>query len=183
MKIDFEMLERMEAAGAPAKAVIAMLKTQFEREEAKKVVKRPKDAKRKRERLMATKGGNRATASDPERLEATMSDTPRARLFRECVPALLTLNISASRSRSLIASWLKLTNDDDQLVTAAVMRARDQQAVDAPGFILATLKKRTGNGQRPITVSNAFDDLIARSESGGGEDCDEPTDDIRVVGP
>lgn len=37
------------------------------------------------------------------------------------------------------------------------------------------------NGQR--TVSNAFDDLIARSESGGGEDCDEPADDIRVVSP
>ena len=80
---NFEKLDRMALAGAPAQAIIEMLRIDFEREEAKKVVKRPKDAKRKRERLQATKGGNVATVSDTERLEATMSDTPRARLFRE----------------------------------------------------------------------------------------------------
>lgn len=43
--------------------------------------------------------------------------------------------------------------------------------------------KGTPNGTRPNTVSNAFDDLIARSESAGGEDCGEPADDLRVVSP
>lgn len=151
MKIDFEMLERMEAAGAPAKAIIAYLRTHFEREEAKKIVKRPKDAKRKRERLAATKGGNVATASDRERLEATASDAPRARLFREGSAALGALNIKESRARSLIASWLKMTHDDEQLVTATILKARDLGAADAPGWILAALQQATSthNGQRP----------------------------------
>jgi hypothetical protein len=123
-----------------------MLRQQHEADEAKKVKKRPRDKAAARERRAATPRRHRATASDSERHKATLDDSPRARLFRECVPALIALNIAESRARSLLASWLKLTHDDDQLVTAAVLRARDEQVVDAPGWILATLKQRMGNG-------------------------------------
>jgi hypothetical protein len=133
----------MAEAGAPAKAIIEMLRIDFEREEAKRVVKRPKDAKRKRERLKATKGGNTATVSDQERLDATVSDTPRARLFREGKPALLTLKIADSRAGALIAQWLKLTNDDEQLVLATILKAQGLAVADAPSWILATLKGKT----------------------------------------
>lgn len=147
MKIDFDMLDNLEVAGATAKVIIAMLRTQFDAEEARKIVKRPKDAKRKRERLTATKGGNVATASDQERLEATVSDTPRARLFREGKPALLTMKISDNRAGGLIVQWLKLTNDDDQLVLATILRAQALAVADAVSWILATLKGKTdGNG-------------------------------------
>lgn len=162
MKIDFDMLDKLEAAGATAKVVITMLRTQFEAEEARKVVKRPKDAKRKRERLTATKGGNVATASDQERLEATVSDTPRARLFREAKPALLTMNIAASRAGALIVQWLKLTNDDDQLVLATILRAQSLAVADAPSWILATLKGKTNaNG----TGSNRANSTAGQSGS------------------
>ncbi len=148
MKIDFDMLNSLEAAGATAKVIITMLRRQFEAEEARKVVKRPKDAKRKRERLRATKGGNVATASDQARLEATVSDTPRARLFREAKPALLTLGVADSRAGALIVQWLKLTNDDDQLVLATIKKAQTLAVADAPGYILATLKGKISAPQR-----------------------------------
>ena len=140
MKIDFDLLEKMAAAGTPATGIIVFLKAQHDREEAKKIVKRPKDAKRQRERRKATKSDMTATPSDTERHEATLSDTPRARLFREGKGALLTLNISNGRAGGLIAQWLKLTNDDDQLVLATILRAQELGAAEAPGWILETLK-------------------------------------------
>ena len=143
MKIDFELLEQMAAAGTPAQAIIVFLRNQHAREEAKKVIKRPKDAKRQRERRKATKSDTMATPSDIERQAATLSDTPRARLFREGKPALLTMNISDSRAGALIVGWLKLTNDDDQLVLATILRAQALAVADAPSWILATLKGRT----------------------------------------
>jgi hypothetical protein len=143
MKIDFDLLDKLEAAGATAKVIIAMLRTQHDVEEAKKVTKRPKDAKRQRERRKATKSDKAVTPSDTERHEATLSDTPRARLFREARPALLTMNIAPSRAGALIVEWLKLTNDDDQLVLATILKAQSMAVVDAPGWILATLRGKT----------------------------------------
>lgn len=78
--------------------------------------------------------------SEEIRTEATLSDTPRARLFREAKPALLTLNISDNRAGALITQWLKLTNDDDQLVLATILKAQSLAVADAPSWILATLK-------------------------------------------
>lgn len=140
MKIDFDLLDQMAAAGAPAQAIIVYLRSQFDREEAKKVIKRPKDAKRQRERRKAMLSDNPVTPSDTERHEATLSDTPRARLFREAKPALLTLGISDSRAGGLIVQWLKLTNDDDQLVLATILKAQRMTVAEAPSWILATLK-------------------------------------------
>lgn len=147
MKIDFDMLDKLEAAGATAKVIIAMLRTQHEVVEAKRITKRPKDAKRQRERRKATKSDKVVTLSDTERHEATLSDTPRARLFREGKPALLTLGIADSRAGALIVGWLKLTNDDDQLVLATILKAQGLAVAEAPSWILATLKGKTnGNG-------------------------------------
>jgi hypothetical protein len=161
MKIDFDMLNELEVAGASAKVIIAMLRKQFDVEEVKRVVKRPKDAKRKRERLRATKGGNVATASDQERLEATVSNTPRARLFREGKPALLTLGIADSRAGALIVQWLKVANDDEQLVLAAILNAQKLAVADAASYVLATLRGKTKNGDGKRTIHDAAKDLTA----------------------
>ena len=169
MKIDFEILDTMEAAGAPAKAIIAYLRTQFERDEAKKAKKRPKDKERKRVRRAATRGGQRATrgghVEDSERHAATLSDTPRARLFREGAAALLTMNISEDRGNKLMGQWLKLTNNDDQLVTATILRARDLAVPNPIGWILATLRGKQNGERGNSPIGQAFDRLIAESES------------------
>lgn len=75
MKIDFEMLDRLEAAGASAKVVIEMLKMQCAAHDAKKAAKRPADADRIRIKRAATKRDTMATSSDIERHRATCIET------------------------------------------------------------------------------------------------------------
>ena len=157
MKIDFDMLEKIEAAGASARVVITMLRAQFDAEEVKLAAKRPKEAARKQRTRVGhkrTSADNSVTSADIDRQEATLSDTPRARLFREGKPALLTLKVADSRAGALIVGWLKMTHDDDQLVLATILRAQSLAVADAPGWILATLKGKTNvNG----TGSNRAD--------------------------
>lgn len=183
MKIDFAALRALVASGISAGAIVDYLEDR-EQEYAPKRTKRTADRRRQR----ATSGDMKrqmATSGDIGRQAATVSDTPRARLFRECVPALVALNLKESRARSLIAAWLKETRDDDQLVTATVLRAKSLNVADAPGWILAALQQSTGkrNGQRTSSVGNAFDDLIARAEGEPSQDGFEPADDLRVVSP
>lgn len=152
MKIDFDLLDKMVAAGATGGVIVEFLKV----ENARREPKREKDRKRIGAKRSDTKR-QRATPSDNERHEATLSDSPRARLFRECKGALLTLGISDSRAGALLTQWLKLTKDDDQLVTAVILKAQALAVVDAPGWILATLREKT-NGrtakQHPADLAN-----------------------------
>jgi hypothetical protein len=90
-------------------------------------------------------------------MEATLTDTPRARLFREGKSALLTLNVSESRAGGLIGQWLKLTNDDDQLVLATILRAQNMAVADAPSWILATLKGKMNERSGPIRANSGAD--------------------------
>lgn len=72
MKIDFDMLEKAAEAGASAKVIIAMLKEQYARGEAKR--KRDKENK-----IIARAGlGTRATERDTERHERN-SESDNAR--------------------------------------------------------------------------------------------------------
>lgn len=163
MKIDFEKLERLAAAGATATVIIEVLRI----DEAKRAPKRGKDAKRmgdKRQRQRATVGDVAATPSDNQRHEATLSDSPRARLFREGTAAIMALGRTERAARTLIAGWLKATHDDDQLVTATILRARDLAVADAAGWITATLKGSSNGGKRNRSLASAADDLIARAE-------------------
>jgi len=147
MKIDIELLERIVAEGASGTAVLAIIKLECERHEAKRSKRRPVERSSKRRK----RGGPKVDTSghQVERDAATLTDTPRARLFREGKGALLTLGISDNRAGGLIAQWLKLTNDDDQLVLATILKAQSLGAAEAPGWILATLKgkmnERSGN--------------------------------------
>lgn len=74
MKIDFELLDRLEAAGATAKVVIEMLKMQCEAYNTKKSAKRLRDAERIGAKRAATKSDKVTTVSDIERQTATSSD-------------------------------------------------------------------------------------------------------------
>jgi hypothetical protein len=183
MKIDFELLDRLEAAGATAKVIIEMLKAQHQVVEAKRLTKRPKDAKRQRERRKATPSDKCVTPSDTERHEATLSDTPRARLFREGKPALLSLNIAPSRAGALIVEWLKITSDDEQLVLATILKAQSLAVAEAPGWILATLKGRTANGKaqdnpKAGSLIGALDRAIAKAEFEENLGLEVPADNL-----
>lgn len=181
MKIDFELLDRMKEAGATAGVIIAMLRADFEREETRKAAKRPRDAKRIRTKRAATKGDRVATPSDTERHAATLSDTPRARLFREGKPALLTMNIADSRAGALIVQWLKLTNDDDQLVLATILRAQSMAVAEAPSWILATLKGKL-NEHGPGNNRNAQQSGSAAILAGVGEAAERRGRERRAAG-
>lgn len=166
MKIDFELLDRMAEAGATAQVIITMLKAEFERDDAKKAKRRPADKVRKQRKRADSKrtvADKVRTSVESERMKATVADTPRARLFREGKPALLTMNVADSRAGALIVGWLKLTNDDDQLVIATILRAQSMAVADAPSWILATLKGKTnGNG----TGANRTDQTAGYQQSG-----------------
>lgn len=170
MKIDFDMLDKMVAAGASGAVVVAYLREQ----DARKAGKRAADKTRiagKRTAKRATRRDNLPTPSDNARQVATLSDTPRARLFREGTEALIVLGRAERAARGLIAGWLKLTHDDDQLVLATILRARDLAVADAAGWILATLKGGM-NGKSPRrtkSLADAADDLIARAEELGSQ--------------
>lgn len=169
MKIDFDMLEKMVSAGATGGVVVAYLREQDTRLEPKRARDR-KGAAARRGRHKATNGDSETTPSDTERQKATMSDTPRARLFREGTAALVSLNRTERAARQLIATWLKITHDDDQLVLATILRARDLAVADVAGWVLATLKgKANGKSGRNKSLSSAGDDLIARAAGFGGE--------------
>lgn len=152
MKIDFDMLEKLVDAGASAKVVVAMLKEQDQRFEAKR--KRDKEAKiiaRATSSTRATTSDNerqnRSVEDDKRRHKATLDDTPRARLYREGAGALIALGRTDRAARALISQWLKLTHDDDQLVLATILRARDLAVADVAGWVLGNLKGKTNGKQ------------------------------------
>ncbi|HET7156091.1 MAG TPA: hypothetical protein VFI87_12065, partial [Hyphomicrobiaceae bacterium] len=106
------------------------------------------------------------TTSDIERQAATLSDNPRARLFREGSAVLMNLGRTERAARAMIAQWLKETHDDEQLVTATILRAREMSVSDAVGWITATIKGKTNGGRRRNrSLADAADDLIDRAES------------------
>ncbi len=169
MKIDFDMLDKMEAAGASAKVIITFLKEAYARGETKR--KRDKENK-----IVARAGlGKRATKRDNERHErnsqgdkarqdATFDDSPRARLFREGSEILAALGRSDRGARALLSQWLKLTGDDSPLVLASLARARDLGVADVAGWMLTTLNAKVKNGTGTRSLATAADDLIARTE-------------------
>ena len=164
MKIDFELLKKLAAAGAPAQAIILMLEDQYSRGEAKR--KHDKEAKiiaraglSKTATQRDTVRQNRTVRDDKTRQDATIDDTPRARLFREGSAALMTMGRTERAARGLIAGWLKLTNDDDQLVTATILRAQGMAVADAAGWITASLKGKT-NGNAKSGIIDAADRAI-----------------------
>lgn len=160
MKLDIEMLEKMVAAGASGATILAMIKHTHEQYEAKRAKKRPMEAnsKRKARNRQRTRGGQEAdvgrTATESE---ATLVDTPRARLFREGKGALLTLNISQSRAGALIGQWLKVTNNNEQLVLAVILKAQSSAVADAPSWILATLKGKLNEHSGAIRTNSGAD--------------------------
>jgi hypothetical protein len=161
MKLDIEMLEKMVAAGASGAAVLAVIKHTHEQYEAKRAKKRPIEAHSKRNARSGrqrTRGGQEVdTDKSAAEREATLADTPRARLFREGKGALLTLNIPQSRAGGLIGQWLKVTNDDDQLVLATILKAQSLAVADAPSWILATLKGKLNERSGAIRTNSGAD--------------------------
>ncbi|HJP69769.1 MAG TPA: hypothetical protein VJ846_12790 [Sphingomicrobium sp.] len=150
MKVDFEMLERIVAQGASGEMILTMWKAY----EAKRDVRRAVDRMRKgaenggAKRKRAEKRTKTNADAAVDRDAATLADTPRARLFREAKPALLTLGISDSRAGGLVVQWLKLTNDDDQLVLATILKAQSDCVAEAPSWILATLRGKMNERSR-----------------------------------
>lgn len=173
----------MEAAGASAKVILEMVAPHLEVLEARNAKRRKKDKERKRlvraDSKRTVKDTTR-TGTESQRQEATVADSPRARLFREGKGALLTLNITQSRAGALITEWLKLTHDDDQLVMATIMKAQELAVNDAPGWILATLRSKVKpNGKAPNPVTEAANRAVERFSGGGSEMREAPVGLLR----
>lgn len=162
MKIDFDALDKLAESGATAQVIIAYLRLQ----DTKREPKRARDRKSKQGRKQAKRSDRTPNASETERNGATLEDTPRARLFREGTPVLMALGRTEPSARALIAQCCKLTHDDDQLVTATILRAGTLTCADPVGWILATLKGKTnGSRSRRQDVHEVAGDLIARAEA------------------
>ncbi len=159
MKIDLDLIEKMVAAGASGSVVLAYLRDL----DAKAAPVRAKDKVRKRTERKRTNVDIPRTSADTDRQEATLTDTPRARLFREGSAVLMTMGRTERAARGMIAGWLKLTNDDDQLVTATILRAQGMAVADAAGWITASLKGKTNAATGKRSNSDVADDLIARA--------------------
>jgi DNA-directed RNA polymerase beta subunit len=158
----------LRAAGLTDEQIVRVIETeQKERQLARREQNRKSQQNhRSRQQISADRADNADTKQRAanERRQATVEDTPRARLFREGSAALLALGRTDRAARQLIGAWLKRTHDDDQLVLATILRARDLAVADAAGWVTATLKSKVkGNGERNPTMA-AFDDLIARAE-------------------
>ena len=91
-----------------------------------------------------------------------------------------------------MSQWLKLTNDDDQLVLATILKAQSLGAAEAPGWILATLKGKingngTGAGTHPASNQSGSTAIIAgvaaaserraRERNAAGQQRPPPLDD------
>jgi hypothetical protein len=194
MKIDFDMIEKMVDAGASGAVILALLRAQYER----KGPRRAKDKVRKRDAKVRKDAESEWKPSEQERNEATLSDTPRARLFREGKPALLTLKIADGRAGALIAQWLKLTNDDEQLVLATILKAQSLAVADAPSWILATLRGKTDERSGSVRTNSgaqqsgstavlagvaAAAERRARERNPAGRDRQAPPDDDSSARP
>lgn len=156
MKIDLDLIEKMVTAGASGAVILAYLRDV----DSKQAPRRAADRKRKG-------AENERKPAEKQRNDATIDDTPRARLFREGSEILASLGRTDRGSRALLSQWLKLTHDDCQLVMASLNRARDLGVADVAGWMLSTLNGKVKNGAKPRTLATAGDDLIARL--GGGE--------------
>lgn len=158
MKIDLDLIEKMVAAGASGSVVLAYLRDL----DQKQAPKRAKERTRKNAENARKRPGKEA-----EKQRQTVDDSPRARLFREGSGILAALGRTDRGSRGLLSQWLKLTNDDAQLVMATLQRARDLGVADVAGWVLTTLNGKVKNGAGHRSLAAAGDDLIARL--GGGE--------------
>jgi hypothetical protein len=150
------------------------------------------DAKRRSLLIISDQNDHRDQGgSPPHDIKNSSPPTPSSKPKRVSRSAAIDVPLSPSDSqRSFAASqgWdqPKINREWERFRNWSLNKGRKHRNIDAAWRNWVTSPfQATGerNGQRTITVSNAFDDLIARSESGGGEDRDEPADDIRVVGP
>ena len=156
MKINLDRIAKMVEAGATGGVILAYLRDL----DAAQQPRRAKDnqrkaaeyARRSAEKVRRTSEVSRAT------VEATVEDTPRARLFREGTAAVMSMGRTERAARQLIAGWLKLTGDDAQLVTATILKAQELAVADAAGWILATLRgKANGAAKKQHPADLAFD--------------------------
>lgn len=100
-------------------------------------------------------------------------------LWTEGVGLLRQLGTAERSARSNVGLWLK--TQKPELVLERIRQAHAARAGQPIPWITMSFGAKNGKGASP--VSSAFDDLIARSESAGGEDRGEPADDLRVVSP
>ena len=174
MKIDFDMLKIAAEGGVSAHGIIAMVKEQYDRGEKKR--KRDKEGVILRRanlgpRQQATKGDTerheRTMNDDKGRREATLDDSPRARLFREGSDAMASLGRTGRGARAAIAAWLKATNDDAQLVLATILKARELSVSDPAGWITATLnaKVKSNGSHKPTPQQSAIQEAITEMRS------------------
>ena len=155
MKIDFAMLDRLVAAGAPASAIVEYLKF----EDEKRAPKKSKERDRQRAKRSNTKQQS-ATSSNNEQQPATPAKTPsqieEAYLFKR------GKELCGPRAGGMITALIKSKNYDLKSAREVVDTAATKS--DPREFIAAAIgRPKNGAGN---SAMDAFDRLIAGTEGG-----------------
>jgi hypothetical protein len=154
MKIDFDMLEKLAAAGATAQVIIEL----WRQHEAEKAPKRARERERQKARR-ANKQQQPATNGNIGQQQATPSQTAEKELYA------LGKRLMGRSAGGLISSLIRHHNYD----LAAARRMVDTAATksDPREYVVASMRSKNGAGNPTMA---AFDDLIARTEGGTVED-------------
>lgn len=154
MKIKFEMVERMVAAGEITAAGVLTLWKEYEVERA-----RESDVERKRLKAEQRKVPENAGNLRNEAETAVAVDDPRTRLFREGLSKLAAMTGKGPDScRSFIGKCLKAAEDNAIVVLGLIEDAERNRAADPASYIAARLKSRESGNGKP-TIQDAAKDL------------------------
>ena len=167
MKIDFEMLDGMVAAGASGAVIVDYLR----RIDGRREKRRAADRVRKHGGKKRKASGNGAETVRNPQVDASRRDVDetdqRGRLFG-LAPRLVTLGLLPDKARTMLGQWAKITRDNVDAIAKAIDQAELKKPADAIGYIRACLQERnTINGAGNDTMA-AFDRAIAREKTGPG---------------
>jgi hypothetical protein len=167
MKIDFAMLDRLVAAGAPASAIVELLKF----EDEKRAPKKSKERDRQRAKRSNTKQQS-ATSSNNEQHPPTSTETPSQTAERELFKR--GKELCGPRAGGMITALIRSKDYDLKAAREVVDTAATKS--DPREFIAAAIgRPKNGAGN---SVMAAADRLIARAKelelsAGFGSEPDE----------
>lgn len=167
MKIDFAMLDRLVAAGAPASAIVEYLKF----EDEKRAPKKSKERDRQRAKRSNTKQ-QPATVSNIEQPSPTPSETPSQIAERDLFKR--GKELCGARAGGMITALIRSKDYDLKAAREVVDTAATKS--DPREFIAAAIgRPKNGSGN---TVMASAERLIARAKeleltAGFGDEPDE----------
>lgn len=122
--------------------------------------------------------------------EANASDagaSPRDRLWKEGLPALVALGVREKQARPMVGRWLKDCGDDEARLLDLILRARAECPVEPIAWITAALTKgkKHGTTENLSTVARRLAEQVVdfgpRPGSAGAVRNEENSDAVRML--